>query len=401
MDMDVFRNPVAWLRVSVCMLLPCLASSRADSAPNVLNFTSHADTFIAPAINATVGPGLVDAAIYVDYDTGIALADLTHLTNSTFSVASGAQVNHLPYGVANLSTCCSKGAGDDVFYYQMLHDSNAILSTPSAFAVGGALPQGTAPPTGNTATSSPNSGNGGTGWGVEFGLSAGYLGLDTSEDSWDSAAMAGFLAALRYEHPSWTWFDVKAALRQTASQWTTGYSHTAFGYGLVDWTAANAITSPSDLYLQPPGMQIMTTASAVNITLYPFRQSRRDHEAIYSINGNYSWPGGRNELTGADLAAADAVLLYSSNGTDVIPTTSITRPAGGGVWIIAFTTDGLGNYSRVEEFSARRIEGLGSVDVPLPLWASFMLTGLLLACANRPRVGPGLRGGSRMAADDP
>jgi len=384
--MDVYRNAVAWFRVSVCMLLFSLASGPAGSTPNVLNLTSHADTFIAPAINATVGSGVVDTAIYVDYDTGATWTHLTQPSNSTSSVASGAPASHPPYGVANLSTCCSKGAGDDPFYYQMLLDSNAIVSTPSAFAVGGALPQGTAPPTSSTATSSPNSGNGGTGWGIEFGLSAGYLGLDTSEDSWDSAAMAGFLAALRYGHPSWTWFDVKAALRQTASQWTAGYSHTAFGYGMVDWTAANAIASPGDLYLQPPGMRITTTASAVNITLYPFRQSRRDHEAIYSINGNYSWPGGRNELTAADLAAAGAVLLYSSNGTDIIPATSIARPNGGDLWIVAFTTDGWGKFSRVEEFSVRHIDGLGSVDVPLPLWASFILTGLLIACGNSMRA---------------
>jgi hypothetical protein len=379
--MDVYRNLVASLRVTMCMLSLCLASGRAYSTPNVLNLTSHADTFIAPAINATVGSGVVDTAIYVDYDTSTALADLTHPSDSTFSVASGVQVSHLPYGVANLSTCCSKGAGDDVFYYKVLHDSNAILSTPGAFAVGGPLPEGTAPPTSNTATSSTNSSNGGTGWGIEFGLSAGYLGLDTTADSWNSAAMAGFLAVLGYQHPGWTWFDVKAALRQTASHWVAGYSHTAFGYGLVDFSAANAITGPGALYLQPPGLQITMTESAVNMTLYPFRQSRRHHEAIYSINPNYSWPTGRNELTGADLAAAAAVLLYSSNGTDVIPTPSIPRPTGGPMWIVAFTTDGLGNYSRIEEFSARRVEGLGTVDVPLPVWASFVLTSSLLAIA--------------------
>jgi hypothetical protein len=54
--------------------------------------------------------------------------------------------------------------------------------------------------------------NFGAGWRVEFGLSAGYPGLDTSEDS----SMAGHLAALRNENPAWTWFDVKAALRLCA-----------------------------------------------------------------------------------------------------------------------------------------------------------------------------------------
>jgi hypothetical protein len=361
-------------RVLVFSLLSCAAVA----APNVLNLGSHADTFIAPAINAVLGPGIVDTSIYVDYDSNALLQDLTQPSTSTRSVASNAQVSRVPYGVGNLSFCCSLGQADDAHYYQTLYDSNAILSTPTAFGVGGMLPAGTAPPTYDTAISSVNSTNGGSGWGIEFGLSASYLGLDTTEDSWDSAAMAGFLAALRYNHPSWNWFDIKAALRQTASQWALGYSHTAYGYGLVDWSAANAIASPGALYLQPPGVAMTTTDTAAQITLYPFRQTRRSHEVIYSINPNYVWPAGRNELLSADLAAAGATLLYSSNGTDVIPTVAIARPATAPLWIVAFTTDGAGHFSRVEEFSRYRIDNR-LTDLPLPRWAQVVLTGSLLA----------------------
>jgi hypothetical protein len=74
--------------------------------------------------------------------------------------------------------------------------------------------------------------------------------------------MAGFLAALKYAHPSWSWFDIKAALRQSASNWATGYSHSAFGYGYIDWSAANALGSPSSLYLQPPGLQRWPTRNS-------------------------------------------------------------------------------------------------------------------------------------------
>jgi hypothetical protein len=378
MGRDVYLHRYRTIRCASSVLIFSLISYAALAAPNVLNLGSHADTFIAPAINAVLGPGVVDASIYVDYDSNGLLQDLTQPSTSTRSVASNIQVSRVPYGVGNLSLCCSAGQADDAHYYQTLYDSNAILSTPTAFGVGGMLLAGTAPPTYNTATSSANSTNGGTGWGIEFGLSASYLGLDTTEDSWDSAAMAGFLAALRYEHPSWNWFDIKAALRQTASQWAAGYSHTAYGYGLVNWSAANAIASPGALYLQPPGVAMTMTDGTAQITLYPFRQTRRSHEVIYSIDPTYVWPAGRNELLSADLAAAGATLLYNSNGTDVIPTVSIARPTTSPLWIVAFTTDGAGHFSRVEEFSVNRIDNR-LTDLPVPRWAQVVLVGSLLA----------------------
>jgi hypothetical protein len=378
MNRDVYLYGYWAIRCTSRALIVSLISCVAVAAPNVLNLGSHADTLVAPAINAVLGPGVVDASIYVDYDPNGLLQNFTQPSSSTRSVASNALVNHFPYGVGNLPFCCSLGESDDGQYYQLLYASNAILSLPTAFNVGGVLPAGTAPPTYNTATSSTNSTNGGTGWGIEFGLSASYLGLDTTEDSWDSAAMAGFLAALGYQHPAWNWFDIKAALRQTASQWATGYSHAAYGYGFIDWRAANAIASPGALYLQPPGVVVKTTDTTAQITLYPFRQTRRNHEVIYSINPSYVWPAGKNELLSSDLAAAGATLLYSSNGTDLIPTTSIARPITAPLTIVAFTTDGAGHFSRVEEFSRHLIDNLG-VGTPVPLWAQFLLAGLLLA----------------------
>jgi len=378
MKRNVHQSRFRVIRCTLSVLIVSLISCAAVAAPNVINLGSHADTFVAPAINAVVGPGVVDASIYVDYDPNGLLQDLTQPSPSTRSVASNALVSHFPYGVGNLPFCCSKGESDDGQYYQLLYASNAILSLPTAFSVGGMLPAGTAPPTYNTAVSSTNSTNGGTGWGIEFGLSASYLGLDTTEDSWDSAAMTGFLAALRYEHPGWNWFDIKAALRQSASQWATGYSHAAYGYGFINWGAANAITSPGALYLQPPGVVVTTTDTTAQITLYPFRQTRRSYEVIYSINPAYIWPAGKNELLSSDLAAAGATLLYSSNGTDLIPTTSIARPTSPPFTIVALTTDGAGHFSRVEEFSKHQIDDVG-VGTPVPLWAQVVLAGSLLA----------------------
>jgi hypothetical protein len=45
---------------------------------------------------------------------------------------------------------------------------------------------------------------------------------------------------------------------------------------------------------------------------------------------------------------------------------------------VAFTTDGAGHFSRVEEFSVHRIDNRGA-DVPVPQWAEAVLAGSLLA----------------------
>ncbi|HIJ96731.1 MAG TPA: hypothetical protein HPP94_13535 [Desulfuromonadales bacterium] len=58
-----------------------------------------------------------------------------------------------------------------------------------------------------------------TGGGIEFGIPKGYMngrGQDTSA-SGVTAQLAGLMASLKYRHPAWNWFDVKAALRITAA----------------------------------------------------------------------------------------------------------------------------------------------------------------------------------------
>jgi hypothetical protein len=337
-------------------LLYAIVSSSALAGPNVLNVGTHADVDIAPAIEAMLGQGSVDSAIDVDYDpaTNIlpVLGDSTNTAAALYSAASGVAVNHAPYGVINASVCCSHGVADDSSYYQFLVNSGEILSLGFAIQVGGAQPAGTAPPTSTVTASAPNSSNGGTGWGIEFGLSSYYYNLDTTEDSWVSAEMAGFLAALKYEHPMWTWFDVKAALRQTASNWATGYSHAAYGYGYIAWINANFISSPSQLYLQPPGMSVVSHGSSLSVSLYPYRQTRRVNEVVYTVSPTYKWPV-KNEYASADLAASGGTLIYTSNGTDTIPQFTYQPGTAGTVGVVAFTDDGAGHYSRVEEFSVQ------------------------------------------------
>jgi hypothetical protein len=345
---------VSFRHLGLAGLVCAVFANSAGAAPNVLNAGTHADVDIAPAVQAALGPGVVDSAIDVDYDPPAsiaqALTDSLSTSATLYSVASSHAVNHAPYAVVNGSYCCSHGQGDDPTYYPSLSTTGQILSIGFALQVGGLLPTGTAPPTATTTASAPNSTNGGTWWGIEFGLSSSYFGLDTSADSWVSAEMAGFLAALKYEHPTWNWFDIKAALRQTASNWATGYSHTAYGYGFIAWIDANAIGSPSQLYLQPPGMRIVNNGSSLSGTLYPYRQTRRVNEVVYSVALSYQWPV-KNEYTAADLSASGGTLIFTSDRTDHTPQFTYQATTTGTVNLVAFTNDGAGHYSRVEEFS--------------------------------------------------
>ena len=186
--------------------------------------------------------------------------------------------------------------------------------------------------------------------GVSFELSASYKGFNTTAASWVTAAMSAIYLALKYDHPTWTVPDITGALRQTAANWSTDYNASNYGYGVVDYDAADSISSTSSIYLEPPTVDVANYGYYARITLYPFRQTRRAYEVVYSENPSYSWPV-KNEYTTSDLTAAGGTLLYTSNGTDVTPSFLYVPSVSGTLNIVAFTTDGSGNYSRVESFS--------------------------------------------------
>lgn len=337
------------------------AAFQVHAATTIVNSTQHADTFIAPAVIAVLGSN----SFQIDYDpisaspSNIAVT-LTHSSDTSYefvSVASGLTANHAPYNILNASICQYTVANDLAFYPALLAQ-NAIYTIPIGGGVGscGLLPNGTEPGVLISTATSTNSGDGATGWGTEFALSASYKGLNTTEDSWDSAALAGFYASMTdaSQHPTWNFFDIKAAFRQTASNWSTGYNSATYGYGIFNYDLATAIGSTSSLYLQPPGMVISPHFGYAIVALIPYRQTRRTREVVYSVSAAYSFPI-KNEFTTADITASGATLLYTSNGTDVEPTYTFMPTVNGSVTFIAFTTDGLGNYSRFESFSEQTV----------------------------------------------
>lgn len=338
------------------LLLLLLLPFVAEAQPSILNGTissdpTHGNQYFAQAINAVLGSGKVDNPIFVDYAVNVNLVVASSNTTASYiSVASGSTVNHAVYALINASLCCWIPS-TDFNNYSTLEAQHTLYAQPIAVGKGGALPAGTAPPVTMITASSPNSADGGTSWGTEFSLSAGYLGLDTSEDSWVSAEITGLVTALEYSHPTWNPFDTKAALRITAANWATGYNAASFGYGAVDWPTANTATT---LYLQPPGISVQNRITEAVISLYPYRQTRRVREVIYSVASGCSWAV-KNEYALSDITACSGTLLYTSNGTDVTPTFTFVPVISGTVTLVAFTTDGSGAYSRVEAFSQKSV----------------------------------------------
>lgn len=93
-----------------------------------------------------------------------------------------------------------------------------------------------------------------SGDGIEFGVPTDYMngkGQSTSP-SGVTAQLAGLIASLKYLHPEWNWFDIKAALRGTASNYPNGYDPQKYGYGAIDFHAANALKESSNLPLFAP-----------------------------------------------------------------------------------------------------------------------------------------------------
>ena len=348
------------MRFRIISIISCAAllfGSVSEAALSLLNGGSHAAVPIAyasVAINTVLGTGHVDTDIFVDRTSDSNIDPFPQFQTTTgtpfFSVASGTADNHAVYSVLNWSAV-GYTLNRDMTDYPTLQPAGTVYSMPYARAN---LNANTQPPVAFVVSSSSNSQNGGTGPGIEFALSASYKGLDTSEDSWVSAGMSGLLAALKFNHPTWTWFDIKGALRQTAANWTTGYNSSLFGYGAINWDTANAVASTSAIFLQPPVL-LATLASTTQllVTVYPFRQTRRAYENVYLAPNGYVWPI-KNEYTTTDITNSGASLVYTSQGS------SATTPSGianitvtpGTYQLIAFTTDGLGNFSRVESFSA-------------------------------------------------
>lgn len=359
-----------FIRALFCFLL-CGVGNAAP--PNVLSNTDHivSDSISAISILTSGGAYTVDQTCPtggVGYNPGstcgqtnsftppnIFVSDAVN-TGATFYTANTATpVNHAPYGVINMSaTGYSLNVYDQANYATLTSNQTLFMTaycggpgsgdTYPPVAVSTILPNTTGPLTGSTC---------GYARGIEFSMTAGYKGFATGSPSGTTEAMSGVFAVLKANHPTFSWADIKGSLRQTASNWTTGYAPInagGYGFGNIDYDSANAIVSTSSIYLQGPGMLVAPHGYYVTVTLYPFLTTRRVKEVVY-LGGTWPAASSVNELTAAQISSAGGTLVYTSNGVDVTPTFNYSPGASGSATFTALTLDSSGNGSRVENFT--------------------------------------------------
>lgn len=313
----------------------------------ILNQSAHASDHLIPTINTLLGAGHFDVDVFYDgtnldatFDAPLAtLAGNRQRVN--YDLTTSTPANRAPYRIGNNSFADFDHSFDiDAVTYGALLDSWAYTVATSP---------GTAPPILCSTVARPGDF---TGNGIEFCMPANFKGLDSSSTlSGATAVMSGALASFAYLRPGFTLNDVKAAFRQTAANWPTGYDSTNYGYGVINYDAALAIASPSQLYLQPPYFETNLASPFITYTLYPFRQSRRALDRVFAVAHGYPWPM-LNELTNTELLDAGGIEIASNNSDGIASEQLDLSYLGPGRFdLVAFTCDAHGNFSRVESFS--------------------------------------------------
>ncbi|MDD2732295.1 MAG: hypothetical protein PHF56_00015 [Desulfuromonadaceae bacterium] len=191
-----------------------------------------------------------------------------------------------------------------------------------------------------------------TGGGIEFGIPRGYMNSHGQSDtpSGVTAQLAGLMASLKYNHPDWNWFDVKAALRTTASNFPTGYNPGKSGYGAIDYQAANALTASSHFPLFPPAA-VMRTArnNTVIFAINSFKQNRRVADALFKFRMR-PFPM-LKDLTLAELTALGGKLLFTGDRSETTNSLTVQLASNEMTFFVWLSKDSNGLYSRIEPYS--------------------------------------------------
>ena len=194
---------------------------------------------------------------------------------------------------------------------------------------------------------------GGTsGGGIEFGVPVTYMNGKgkSSTPSGVTAQLAGLMACLKYRHPSWNWFDVKAALRATASNFATGYDPQTYGYGVIDYQAADAFADAEKLPLFGPATIAGRLAGdRLVFRINAFQQQRRFSDVLFSFSTRPKpLP---KELTLNDITALGGSYLFSSYLSREKATYIHRLSPTESTYFVWFTQDSHGSYSRIEPYS--------------------------------------------------
>jgi hypothetical protein len=193
---------------------------------------------------------------------------------------------------------------------------------------------------------------GATGGGIEFGVPTNYM-HGKGQSAWPSgvtAQLAGLMACLKFRHPSWNWFDVKAALRTTAANYPTGYDPHKYGYGAINFQDANAIAGTAQMALFAPAAVILgQKEDRLIFQINPFKQSRRFSDVVFKFTKR-PMPT-LKELTLAEITAMGGQYLFSSYLYNDANNYSYQMIRGETVYLVWFTQDTSLMFSRIEPYS--------------------------------------------------
>lgn len=191
-----------------------------------------------------------------------------------------------------------------------------------------------------------------SGGGIEFGVTDDYMKGkgDGRSPSGVTAQLAGLMACLKYRHPDWNWFDVKAALRATASNFETGYDMHTYGYGTIDYRAADSIGRLEQLPLfSPATVVIAQKGNLIVFRINAFRQSRRFTDVLFRFTSRPTTT--RKEMTLNNIMEIGGSLVCSSYLARDDSSYIYNLSPGENPYFVWFTRDLAGNYSRIEPYS--------------------------------------------------
>jgi hypothetical protein len=235
----------------------------------------------------------------------------------------------------------------DTAYYLKLTQKNLV----HVFAYEPRKPQPPhAPPPAVFAT--VNLSGGTTGGGIEFGIPKGYMNGRGQSDSASgvTAQLAGLMASLKCNHPAWNWFDVKAALRLTASNFLNGYNPDTSGYGTIDYRSANAQKDAGQFPLFPPAALMRTTKNnTVVFAINSYKQTRRVADALFRFR--MCPRTSLKELSLAELNAMGGQLLFTGDRSETTNSVALHLANNEMTYFVWLGKDARGRYSRLESYS--------------------------------------------------
>jgi len=334
--------------VLLALLEGALAHISAAAPLKILSDSRHAYSSITSTIDLLLGKGHVGIDIIV-HSTNMGasgpfstyVADALNAGATYYDESGNPVPSAAPYQV--FTSSCTQYSGDTSSEYN-LSNTNDLTHN---YGYSAYLPTGT-PPAFHVC---PGYAGYSTGPGIEWVLDLSVITTGNGALSDAEAANAGMMAVLRYNHPTWNWFDVKAALRQTGSNWATGYDPKAYGFGQVNYAAANSFTD-DQLLLQPPEVKAsLDSMKRVQFEIYPFKQTRRVKEVLYQFPSAPSFQG--SELTQAMIIALGGVKVSDYTGTAAQTLLPLSQTAVNAyfVWFTADNSDDrVAKFSRIDTY---------------------------------------------------